>query len=159
MCIRKNTDVKEKTKLLAHLKVFFDKIFQLPVKRTNGCDGRVEVEWYTVEMSAKQGEDYVEESGVVTFENGENEKYIKIQIVQTPDKEPDETFKVVLGKLSDGAQLGHTKETIVTIIGDAEFQNMVNRVVAKTHIALGKVRNLSALYLLDEFDVFLVYLI
>ena len=94
-------------------------------------------------MSAKQGEDYVEESGVVTFENGENEKYIKIQIVQTPDKEPDETFKVVLGKLSDGAQLGHTKETIVTIIGDAEFQNMVNRVVAKTHIALGKVRNLS----------------
>ena len=104
-------------------------------------------------MSAKQGEDYVEESGVVTFENGENEKYIKIQIVQTPDKEPDETFKVVLGKLSDGAQLGHTKETIVTIIGDAEFQNMVNRVVAKTHIALGKVRNLSILYLLDEFDV------
>ena len=111
----------------------------MPVKRTNGCDGRVDVEWYTVEMSAKRGEDYVEENGVVTFENGETEKMVKIQIVQTPDKEPDETFRVVLGAVSEGAQLGHTKETIVTIIGDAEFQNMVNRVVAKTHIALGKV--------------------
>ena len=53
------------------------------MKRTNGCDGRVEVEWYTVEMSAKQGEDYVEETGVVTFENGETEKFIKVQIIQT----------------------------------------------------------------------------
>ena len=109
------------------------------MKRTNGCDGKVDVEWYTVEMSAKQGADFVGDSGTVTFENGETEKMVKIEIIQTPDKEPDETFRVVLGAVSEGAQLGHTKETIVTIIGDAEFQNMVNRVMAKTHIALGKV--------------------
>lgn len=111
---------------------------ELPVKRSNGCDGKVEVEWYTVEMSAKRGQDFVEDQGIVCFENGEQEKMVRIQIVQSPDKEPDETFRVVLGAVSEGAQLGHTKETIVTIIGDAEFQNMVNRVVAKTHIALGK---------------------
>ena len=113
--------------------------FQLPIKRTNGCDGKVEVEWHTVEQTAKVGSDFLETSGVVTFENGESEKTVRIAIVQTDEKEPDETFRAVLGAVSEGAQLGHTKETVVTIIGDAEFQNMVNRVVAKTHIAMTKV--------------------
>jgi hypothetical protein len=90
-------------------------------------------------MTAKHGEDFKGDRGIVTFENGETEKNVCIEIVQTPDKEPDETFRVVLAEVSEGAQLGHTKDSIVTIIGDAEFASMINRVVAKTHIAMGKV--------------------
>lgn len=34
--------------------------------------------------------------------------------------------------------MGHTRETVVTIIGDEEYKNLVKRVVAQTHVALSK---------------------
>ena len=96
------------------------------------------MQWFTEEMTAKRGSDFVEENGTVIFESGEQEKTIAITIIQSAEKEPDEHFKVHLGEVSEGAKIGDTKATIVTIIGDEEFKNMVNRVAAKTHIALTK---------------------
>ena len=92
-------------------------------------------------MSAKLGDDYEEAEGVLEFKSGEMEKHIIITLKQTPDKEPDENFRVTLADVSQGAKLGHTKATVVTIVGDAEFKSMVNRVMAKTHIALKSVSN------------------
>ena len=112
---------------------------KLPVKRYNGGDGAVEVKWFTTDMSAKQGDDYVEKDGTLEFAHGEMEKYITVTLQQTPDKEPDENFRVTLSEVSPGAKLGHTKATVITIVGDAEFKSMVNRVMAKTHIALKSV--------------------
>ena len=103
-------------------------------------------------MSAKHGEDYIEKDGVLVFGHGEMEKYITITLQQTPDKEPDENFRVTLQEVSPGAKLGHTKATVITIVGDAEFKSMVNRVMAKTHIALKSVRNYSMWLNLSEWE-------
>lgn len=97
-------------------------------------------------MSAKLGDDYEEAEGVLEFKSGEMEKHITITLKQTPDKEPDENFRVTLAEVSPGAKLGHTKATVVTIVGDAEFKSMVNRVMAKTHIALKSVSNSCTKY-------------
>jgi hypothetical protein len=35
--------------------------------------------------------------------------------------------------------MGHTRETVVTVIGDEEYKNLVKRVAAQTHVALSKV--------------------
>ena len=113
------------------------------MRRFDGCDGEVEVKWYTTEMSAKLGEDYSPESGSLTFEHGESTKMIEIKIIQSPDKEPDENFRVTLAEVTPGAKLGNTKATVITIVGDAEFKSMVNRVMAKTHIALKQVNGLK----------------
>ena len=54
---------------------------------------------------------------------------------------------MTLSEVSMGAKLGHTKATVITIVGDAEFKSMVNRVMAKTHVALKQV----CLYLFRHF--------
>ena len=91
-------------------------------------------------MTAHWGEDYEQKEGELHFENGEMEKAVRINIKQNPEKEPDENFRITLSEVSQGAKLGHTKATVVTIIGDAEFKSMVNRVMEKTHITMKKVK-------------------
>lgn len=86
-----------------------------------------------------QGSDFKEDRGTLVFNHGETQNDIEITIVQSPDKEPDETFKVSIVKVSTGAAMGHTRETVVTIIGDEEYKNLVKRVAAQTHVALSKV--------------------
>ena len=73
------------------------------------------------------------------FNHGDTQNDISITLIQTPEKEPDETFKVSIVKVSTGAQMGHTRETVVTVIGDEEYKNLVKRVAAQTHVALSKV--------------------
>uniref|UniRef100_H2Z6E7 Calx-beta domain-containing protein n=1 Tax=Ciona savignyi TaxID=51511 RepID=H2Z6E7_CIOSA len=41
---------------------------------------------------------------------------------------------------SGGATLGHTQKTVVTVVGDDEFDGLVRRVVAKTHLKLLKMK-------------------
>ena len=109
-------------------------------------------------MSAKLGEDYNPEKGTLTFEHGESTKMIEIKIIQTPDKEPDENFRVTLAEVTPGAKLGNTKATVITIVGDAEFKSMVNRVMAKTHMALEKVETTLKRPLLIDQITFIQYL-
>lgn len=113
-------------------------ILQLPVCRTNGADGQVSVEWRVTPITAQHGSDYKEDCGTLVFNHGETQNDISITLIQTPEKEPDETFKVSIVKVSTGAQMGHTRETVVTVIGDEEYKNLVKRVAAQTHVALSK---------------------
>ncbi|CAG5113164.1 Oidioi.mRNA.OKI2018_I69.chr2.g7297.t1.cds [Oikopleura dioica] len=113
-------------------------VLKLPVCRTNGADGTVSVEWQCKGITATHGSDFKEDRGTLVFNHGETQNDIEITIIQTPDKEPDETFKVSIVNVSKGAQMGHTRETVVTIIGDEEYKNLVKRVAAQTHVALSK---------------------
>jgi len=115
-------------------------VLEATVKRYNGGDGTVVVKWYCTDMTAHWGEDYEQKEGELHFENGEMEKAVRINIKQNPEKEPDENFRITLSEVSQGAKLGHTKATVVTIIGDAEFKSMVNRVMEKTHITMKKMQ-------------------
>lgn len=113
-------------------------ILKIPVCRTNGADGIVSLEWRTTPITASLGSDYKEEYGTLSFNHGDTEQNIEITIVQSKDKEPDESFKITIVNVSKGAKMGHTKETVVTIIGDEEYVNLIRRVAAQTHVALSK---------------------
>ena len=52
----------------------------IPVERTSGADGRVELKWKTEDMSAKAGKDYEAGDGVLVFEHGETTKTIEVAL-------------------------------------------------------------------------------
>lgn len=112
----------------------------VPLKRTNGADGTVTVEWVTNDITAKEGDDFIGKSGKVIFENGEDTKNIEIPIVNDHKTEKDESFQLTLTTVSEGAKLGHTQKCVVTIVGDEEFEGMIKRIVAKTHFKLKKMK-------------------
>ena len=52
----------------------------LPVNRTNGADGKIELKWRTKDVSAHTGVDYEGGEGVLVFEHGETTKSIEIVV-------------------------------------------------------------------------------
>lgn len=115
-------------------------VAQLPLQRFSGADGVVEVVWETTDLSGKEGEHYIGKQGTVVFEHGECEKNIEITIVNDHATIKEENFQISLVKVSEGAKLGKTQKTIVTVVGDDEFDGLVKRVIAKTHLKLAKLK-------------------
>lgn len=91
---------------------------KLLVERTNGSDGNVSVKWTTKDQTAINGRDFHGGSGVLTFEHGEQLKYIEIGIVDDKEFEKDESFLVELSDTTGGVTLGKIKRTVVTIVND-----------------------------------------
>lgn len=52
----------------------------IPIERTNGADGKVELEWKTEDMTAKSGKDFEGGSGTIVFDHGEMTKMLEITI-------------------------------------------------------------------------------
>lgn len=76
------------------------------------------MDYATEGVTANAGEDFVETSGVLTFQPGETEKDITVTIVDDDQPEEDEMFIVKLANPRPGAKLGSEGMTIVTIIDD-----------------------------------------
>lgn len=112
----------------------------MPLHRFSGADGVVQVDWETSDLSGKEGEHYIGKSGHVIFEHGECEKNIEVTIVNDHATIKEENFQITLTGVSDGAKLGKTQKTIVTVVGDDEFDGLVKRVIAKTHLKLQKLK-------------------
>ena len=53
---------------------------KIPIERSSGADGIVEVSWKTEDMTAVSNRDYVGGSGVVTFAHGETTKILEIVV-------------------------------------------------------------------------------
>ena len=53
----------------------------LTINRVNGADGEVVVSWRTKDLSAKAGQEYVGDSGKITFSHGETSKDIHVGII------------------------------------------------------------------------------
>ena len=66
------------------------------VRRVNGGDGRLTVDYSTSNGTALAGSDYVATVGTLTFEDREVEKYITIPIIDDDLTEPDETVLLSL---------------------------------------------------------------
>ncbi|XP_077979422.1 sodium/calcium exchanger 3-like isoform X2 [Glandiceps talaboti] len=113
----------------------------IPVIRSKGSDGRVEVKWKTTDMTATSGKDYHGGEGTLVFEHGEREKTIDIPIVDDSEFEKDESFKLELEEVSSGgAKLGKLKSTIITIVNDDEFNTILDRVINMTNVNLDRIR-------------------
>ena len=82
---------------------------------------RVSYNIETVDGTAVKGEDYIEYRESRTFEPGETEHTIEIEIIDDNEWEPDEIFfvKLSLDKIEEQrATIGHKNVNQVTIIND-----------------------------------------
>nr|XP_006824698.1 PREDICTED: sodium/calcium exchanger 3-like [Saccoglossus kowalevskii] len=115
-------------------------VLQVPVSRNNGTDGKVVLKWKTTDMTAISGKDYEGGKGELVFEHGEKQKSIDIPIVDDQEYEKDESFKLELLEVSDGAKLGKTRTSVITIVNDDELNNLLDRVVSITNVNLDRLR-------------------
>ncbi|XP_052783919.1 sodium/calcium exchanger 1-like isoform X2 [Mya arenaria] len=114
---------------------------QLFVNRVNGADGVVHVHWETRDLSARSGKDYIAGLGDLMFGHGETQKTIEVIILDSELSERDCSFQAEISTAAAGARIGKIGKTIVTLVNDDEFQDMVSRIAAQTR------QNLDALKL------------
>jgi uncharacterized delta-60 repeat protein len=78
--------------------------------RTGGTDGAVSVQYRTVGDTATAGDDFVADTGTVTFNDGEaGPKQVSIQMIDDDVNEVDETFHVELFGATGGVQLANDR--------------------------------------------------
>ncbi|WP_430885034.1 Calx-beta domain-containing protein [Fusibacter sp. JL216-2] len=89
---------------------------ELTVKRTDGSDGAVSVDYAVTSGSAiGLGTDYTLTDGTLNFADGETSKVIEVIIVDDAIEESSETIEVTLSDVAGGASLGTNKSATVTI--------------------------------------------
>ena len=100
---------------------------EIVIVRKNGADGRVTVDYETVQIdatahSATQGLDYEHTQGTLVFEAQETIKSINVKILDRKDvDERDETFGIQLSSITpEGAKLSKKSFQNVNIITDVE---------------------------------------
>jgi hypothetical protein len=86
------------------------------VTRSEGDNGKVTVEYETVDDTAKAGEDYTANSGTLTFEDGETSKTISVTLKNDDSGEDLKAFKVQLKNPTGGAELGKNPTVTIRIL-------------------------------------------
>lgn len=95
----------------------------ISVRRTNGSDGRVTVDYRTVALSATEGEDFIARNGTLTFQDGETTKTVSIPIINDSDIEFDEQFGFTIDNVTGGAALLAPRTATVTIDDNDSVQS------------------------------------
>ncbi|MEL6740612.1 MAG: Calx-beta domain-containing protein [Planctomycetota bacterium] len=90
-------------------------VIRVPVVRRSGALGAVTVDFYTRDNTAVAGEHYVERSGTITFDDGEQKKYVEVDLIEKGDFTADRNFTVELGTAGGGAELGTKYEIEVRL--------------------------------------------
>lgn len=88
------------------------------VIRTQGSAGVVDMEYQLVAKSAEPDIDYVSAAGSVSFQPGETEKQIQIDLIDDDLYEGNETFQLLISAVSEGATIAEPATTTVTILDD-----------------------------------------
>lgn len=102
----------DKTQIAANNTVDID------IKRVNGSEGEITVGWEILPGSALAGEDYVDQSGILTWQaDNTDSKTISIQVADNGVNETKEQFFVRLFNPTNGATLSSPHYTTVTIEG------------------------------------------
>jgi|GEM_PF-2885266 len=92
------------------------------VARVKGSDGDVTISYSLSDGSAIAGNDYITDSGLLTFFDGEISKSINVVLVDNDVYENDETFSLRLSNPQGGAKLDVDQQTI-TIVDDETIPN------------------------------------
>ncbi|CAM9659237.1 unnamed protein product, partial [Discosporangium mesarthrocarpum] len=79
--------------------------------------GRVTVDYATCAGTAKPGEDYIETSGTLVFEDGEERKEIQVSVIDDDLAEEDENFFCTLTNCV-GGHLDADRAEVVIIDDD-----------------------------------------
>ncbi len=87
----------------------------ITVKRTNGVNGTIKVNYSTENDTAVAGQDYIAKTGTLTFLQGETAKTFTVASTNDTKVEAAETFKVKLSNPTNGASIGAVATSTVTI--------------------------------------------
>jgi len=88
------------------------------VLRIGQMESKLSVQWQCVDRSAKAGQDYQDDKGVLTFSSGERAKHVRVAICNDLHWEPEETFDITLSELTGPATLGVSRTTVHVIDND-----------------------------------------
>jgi hypothetical protein len=86
------------------------------VVRNEGDDGKVTVEYETVDDTAKAAEDYTANNGTLTFEDGETSKTITVNLKNDELGEEVETFKIQLKNPTGGSELSSSATVSIRLL-------------------------------------------
>jgi serine/threonine protein kinase len=94
-----------------------DSVARLNVRRLGGATGDISFRWYTVDDSARAGQDYVFGYGEVLMAPGQTTATVEVPIVADSIPEYPELLQVVIGN-SSGARVGPAGRAPVIIVDD-----------------------------------------
>ena len=87
--------------------------------RTDGSDGIATVDYTTVSATATAGQDFVPQTGTITFVDGETEQSVSIPIINDDQPEGTETFNLAIDRVT-GASAGQPRTTTISIFDDEQ---------------------------------------
>jgi hypothetical protein len=92
------------------------------VSRTDGAASGVTVQYTTLDGTAIAGQDYVAQSGTLSFAAGQTEAVITVELIDDVTPESNENFTLDLSSPAGGANLGKQTSAIVVIVdkGDSD---------------------------------------
>lgn len=88
------------------------------VQRVSASSNTVTVDYSTTPITASPGQDYIEQSGTLTFASGETEKAFTVPILNDELAEGAERIRVTLSHPTGGALLSYPNEAVLTIVDD-----------------------------------------
>jgi hypothetical protein len=94
-----------------------DSVAHVNVRRLGGATGEIEFQWYTVDDSARAGQDYVYGFGEILMAPGQTTVTFDVPIVADTMRENPELLQVIIGS-SRGAQVGAAGRVPVIIVDD-----------------------------------------
>lgn len=103
----------------------------ISIVRKNGCDGTIQLNLKTIASTAREHEDFVPESKIITFEHNEVSQTVKLRLVEQtiiPSEFTEKAFSVVLSLTSteNGSKLGECQRTIVKLVENEKYSQAVN---------------------------------
>ena len=94
-----------------------DSVVHVNVRRLGGATGDIAFQWYTVDDSAKAGQDYVYGFGEVLMAPGQTTATFDVPIVTDTIREDPELLQVIIGS-SRGAHVGAAGRAPIIIVDD-----------------------------------------
>lgn len=82
------------------------------VKRQKGCDGRVTVDYRTLDMTAVKGEHYLETSGTLVFESNDAMQVITVRFPPGHELEVQKSFAIQLDNPTGGVQVSKRNKCV-----------------------------------------------
>jgi hypothetical protein len=92
----------------------------IPVMRKAfGATGPTTIQFNTFDLTAEAGSDYSATSGTLTFDAGEDLKFVTVPVLNDNGSEGTETFGLNLSNPTDGYVLGSTNPTALVFVHDS----------------------------------------
>ncbi|KAI7812365.1 putative G-protein coupled receptor 98, partial [Triplophysa rosa] len=132
------------------------RVLTLVAYRDAGTYGNVSLFFYAQNLEAQLGLDFNVTPSMINFADGEQHKFIEVQILDDNIPEGDETFQLILANPSVGLELGENTSATVTILanddgnGIISFNNIEHFLLREPTSVSGLGESVATLYILRD---------